>query len=178
MVRAHDWRWNSTWSISQRRTGQENFICLQSTALSAVETFGGSAAVGERTVALVLHKWFRRQQGGLEEENKFITLPCLHITPWRPVNEDSGEMSLILSSEKLLGGASGWTCHLRFVPRRPLTLQLSLYTTSFPTVCITLVLGPELVSCSLPNSVSRFPCPCLCRLQGRCDGKWLQTSAL
>lgn len=44
-----------------------------------VQSLGASAAASGRAAAHVLHKWFRRQRGGSEQENKFITLPCLHI---------------------------------------------------------------------------------------------------
>lgn len=121
--------------------GQKVCICLESTPISAVQSFRASAAVGERMVAHVLHKWFRRQHGGLEMEKKFITLPYLHITPQRPVSEDSGETSGASSSAQIIWkGALGWTCHLQFLPKT-FDPKLSRLTALFQTVCITLPLA-------------------------------------
>lgn len=92
---------NATRSIIQRWTGQRGCLCLESTPLYAVQSLRASAAARERVVAHVLRKWFRRQRGGSEEENKFITLPYLHILlpkdlSMRTVKKREG---LILSSE-------------------------------------------------------------------------------
>lgn len=112
-------------------------------------------------VAHVLHKWFRRQRGGLEKENKFITLPYLHITPQRPVNEDSGEMSGPHPFlKKLLEEALGWTCHLQFLPRDlwPQTLWGHCFISNSLHYSGA---RQAQVSCFLPNCISRF-CACIC----------------
>lgn len=59
-----------------------------------------SAAVEETMVAHVLLQWFRRQHGGLGKENKFITLPYLHITPQRAVNEDWRKLEGLIPCSK------------------------------------------------------------------------------
>lgn len=92
---------DATRSISQRWTGRRGCLCLESTPLYAVQSLRASAAVRERVVAHVLRKWFRRQRGGSQKENKFITLPYLHILlpkdlSMRTVKKWEG---LILSSE-------------------------------------------------------------------------------
>lgn len=92
---------NATRSIIQRWTGRRGCLCLESTPLCAVQSLRASAAVRERVVAHVLRKWFRRQRGGSQKENKFITLPYLHILlpkdlSMRTVKKWEG---LILSSE-------------------------------------------------------------------------------
>lgn len=168
----------TTGSIIQHWTGQRVCICLQSTPLCVFRSVRASAAVGERMVAHVLHKWFRRQQEALEKENKFITLPYLHITPQRPVNEDSGEMSgphpLL---KNLLEEAPGWTCHLQFLPPDP--WPQTLWGHCFISNSLYHFAAHQAqVSCFLTNSISRFMCVYLCRMQGWCDGKWLQTSPL
>lgn len=150
------------WSIIQRWTGERVSICLQSTPLCVVQISRASAAVGERLVAHVLHKWFRRQRGALEEENKFITLPYLHITPQRPVREDSGEMSGPHPLPKtLLGEAQGWTCHLQFSPLDPWPPALWGHRSVSNSLCSSRRAQRAQLSCSLPNSISRF-CACIC----------------
>lgn len=158
-------------------------ICSQSTPLCAARSFRASAAVGERGWWLVCCTGdLGDSEGGLEKENKFITLPYLHITPQRPVNEDSGEMSgphPLLRKKKVIRRSPGVNMSFTILTPWPLTsnsLGSVLHSTSFKTVCVALPLAKHQLSCFLPNSISWFLSAYLCRLQGWCDGKWLQMS--
>lgn len=132
--------------------------------------------------------WLRRgigdlgdSEGGLEKENKFITLPYLHITPQRPVNEDSGEMSGPRPlPQKVIRRSPRVNMSFTILTPRPLTssspgsplrfTQLGSYTPAFAQ--------NHKFHALFPNGAKPLLCVYLCRLQGWCDGKWLQMSPL
>lgn len=123
-------------------------------------------------VAHVLCKWFRRQHGGLGKENKFITLPYLHITPQRAVNGDSETHWPHPLLQKLLGEARGWMCHLQLLPQTPLTSPSLGSLPHFKHLVFLYPAHRVQLWCFSSVIVSRF----VCRLQEGCDVKMINTA--